>query len=150
MTIYFFDSSAIGKRYMTEDGSSWVRSLVAPNAEHVIILSRLAIVEISSALARKQRFGQIAPADALQRRTDFLLHVEKLYLTVPLDEAVLQRANDLIGKYPLRSLDALQLACAVEATTTLGEPNIFVCSDNNLLAAAAAEGFATDNPLDHP
>ncbi len=150
MTTYFLDSSAIGKRYMTEVGSPWVRSLVAPAAGHVVVLSRLAIVEISSALARKQRLGQISAVDALQRRTDFLLHVEKLYLTVPLDEALLQRASDLTGKYPLRSLDAMQLACALEATATLGEPHIFVCSDNNLLAAAVAEGFPTDNPLAHP
>lgn len=150
MTIYFLDSSAIGKRYMTEIGSTWVRTLAAPTAGHVVVLSRLVIVEISSALVRKQRLGQISAADALQRRTDFLLHIEKLYLTVPLDEAVLQRASDLTGKYPLRSLDAIQLACAVEATATLGEPHIFVCSDNNLLAAAIAEGFTTDNPLAHP
>ena len=52
MTTYFLDSSAIGKRYMTEVGSTWVRSLVAPAAGHVVVVSRLAIVEISSALAR--------------------------------------------------------------------------------------------------
>jgi predicted nucleic acid-binding protein len=103
MTVYFLDSSAIGKRYMTEVGSTWVKTLVAPVAGHVVVLSRLVIVEISSALVRKQRLGQISAADALQRRTDFLLHVENLYLTVP----VLQRASDLTGKYPLRSLDAL-------------------------------------------
>jgi predicted nucleic acid-binding protein len=150
MTAYFLDSSAIGKRYMTEVGSTWVRSLVAPVAGHVIVLSRLAIVEISSALARKQRLGQISAADAYQRRTDFLLHIENLYLTVPLDDTVLQRASDLTGKYPLRSLDAVQLACTMEATAILGEPHIFVCSDNNLLTAAIAEGFTTDNPLAHP
>jgi uncharacterized protein len=150
MTVYFLDSSAIGKRYMTEIGSAWVRSLVSPAVGHVIVLSRLAIVEISSALERKQHLNQISAADAFQRRTDFLLHVENLYLTVPLDESVLQRASDLIGKYPLRSLDAMQLACALEATATLGEPHIFICSDNNLLAAAIAEDFTTDNPLLHP
>src|SRR5260370_16568827 len=145
MTTYFLDSSAIGKRYMTEVGSTWLRTLLAPAAGHVIVLSRLAIVEISSALARKQRLGQISAADALQRRTDFLLHVEKQYLTVPLDDVVLQRASDLTGKYPLRSLDAMQLACAVEATATLREPHIFLSSDNNLLAAAVPHVFITDN-----
>jgi hypothetical protein len=72
------------------------------------------------------------------------------YITVALDDPVLQRASDLLTKYLLRSLDALQLACAIEATRVLGEPHIFVCSDNNLLTAAVAEGFTTDNPLAHP
>ena len=60
MTVYFMDSSAISKRYMTEIGSVWVRSLAAPAAGHVIVIAQLALVEVSSALARKQRLAQIS------------------------------------------------------------------------------------------
>ncbi len=134
---------------MTEIGSIWISGLVSPSAAHVIILSQLTIVEISSALARKQRLAQISATDAAQRRIDFLSDVETAYLMVQLDEAVLHRASDLTGKYPLRSLDAIQLASAIEASMILNEPMTFICADNNLLAAAAAEGFTTDNPLAH-
>jgi predicted nucleic acid-binding protein len=150
MTAYFMDSSAISKRYMTEMGSVWVRSLAAPTAGHVIVLAQLALVEVSSALARKQRLAQISAADAAQHRMDFLADVETLYLTVPLEEVVLRQASDLVGRYPLRTLDAVQLACALAGTAILGEPLTFVCADNNLLNAAAGEGLATDNPLAHP
>jgi predicted nucleic acid-binding protein len=36
MGAYYFDSSALVKRYTDETGSLWVRSLTAPQAGHVI------------------------------------------------------------------------------------------------------------------
>jgi hypothetical protein len=33
MTVYFMDSSAIGKRYMLETGSAWITMLTAAAAE---------------------------------------------------------------------------------------------------------------------
>ena len=150
MTNYFLDSSAVSKNYMQEAGSTWVMALVAPAAGHVIVISQLAIVEVSSALARKQRLAQISQVDADQNRVDFLRDVETLYLAMALDETVLRKASDLVVRYPLRTLDAIQLACALEATNTLGESFVFVCADNNLLNAASAEGFVTDNPYLHP
>ncbi len=149
MTVYFMDSSAISKRYMLESGSSWITSLVVPTAGHVTIISELAIVEVSSALARKQRLTQISSAEAAQNRLDLLLHVDKAYIAIPLEVKILRWASELVGKYPLRSLDAIQLACAVEAAAILGEPLTFLSADSNLLSAAAAEGLVTDNPLLH-
>ncbi|MHB8627980.1 MAG: type II toxin-antitoxin system VapC family toxin [Aggregatilineales bacterium] len=72
MTNCFLDS-AISKSYMQETGSAWITALVAPAAGHVIVVSQPAIVEVSSALARKQRLAQISAADAAQNRADFLL-----------------------------------------------------------------------------
>jgi len=150
MTTHFLDSSAISKGYVVEVGSAWIMSLIVPAAGHIIVISQLAIVEVNSVLARKQRFALISAADAAQNRADYLLDVKNEYVTIALDDVVLQRASDLVRKYPLRTLDAIQLACAVEATVVLHEPHVFDCADNNLLAAAIAEGFATDNPLLHP
>jgi len=150
MTVYFMDSSAIGKHYMRETGSIWITSLVVPAAGHIIVVSELAMVEVSSALARKQHLAQISAADAAQNRADFLLHLEKVYLAIPLNVAILRQASDLVGRYRLRSLDAVQLACALAGLTILRAPLTFVCADINLLHAATAEGFVTDNPLAHP
>lgn len=150
MTVYFMDSSAISKGYVAEVGSTWVISLIDPTAGHVIVLSQLAMVEVGSVFARKQRLGLISIVDVAQARANFLLDVKEEYIIVALDDPVLQRASDLLSKYPLRSLDAIQLACAMEATLVLSEPHIFVCSDNNLLTSAISEGFTTDNPLVHP
>jgi hypothetical protein len=56
---------------------------------------------------------------------------------VPLDAPVLAAARVLVGKYPLRALDAIQLACAQWEVRLLKEPMTFDCADNRLLSAAA-------------
>jgi len=150
MTAFFMDTSAVIKRYVAEVGSNWVTALTQPAAGHVIVISRLTTVEVCSALARLQRLKQLASSDGARLRADFLSHADLEYLTIPVDDAVLGRARDLVAKYPLRALDAVQLACSLEAATGLGEALTFLCADNDLLNAAASEGFITDNPLAHP
>ncbi len=125
-------------------------SWAEPAAGNVIVLAHLTSVEMFSLLARRQREGTLSPASVATLRNDFLLHVEKEYLVYPQDNAVVGRARNLTMTYPLRALDAIQLASALEASTTLSEPMTFVSADNNLLNAARAEGFATDNPFLHP
>lgn len=53
MTAYFFDSSAIVKRYVPEVGSDWIRAIADPAADNLLIISRLTWVEVLSALARR-------------------------------------------------------------------------------------------------
>jgi hypothetical protein len=76
--------------------------------------------------------------------------VDKEYLTIALDDPVLTLSRHFVSKHVLRSLDAIQLACALQAMNLLREPMIFVGSDNRLLTAASAEGLTTENPLLHP
>ena len=83
-------------------------------------------------------------------KADFLSHYSNEYLPVLLDTNILRAAAHLTDSHPLRALDAIQLASANHAVNLLGEPITFVSADKNLLTAAAAEGFATDNPLLHP
>jgi len=150
LTTFFIDTSAVAKRYLLEAGSTWVRSWIEPGAGHVIVIADLTPVEMFSVLARKRRENTLSASDLTIAQTDFLGHVEREYLSVSLDAPLLTQARILVNLYPLRALDATQLAAALRFTTMLGEPITFVSADNNLLAAAAAEGFATDNPLLHP
>ena len=150
MSNYYIDTSALAKRYLTEIGSTWVSILANPAAGNVIVVCDLTAVEFFSTLARRQREGTVTPANALILQTRFLADFEREYLSVPLEGIVLSRARDLLTRYPLRSLDSIQLASASEAVSVLGEPMIFVTADNTLLSAAISEGFSTDNPNAHP
>jgi uncharacterized protein len=150
LTTFFVDSSALGRRYLTEIGSAWVQSWMAPSAGHVTVISNLAPVEMFAAFARLQRDGTLASGAVGVLQTTLLVHVEKEYLNIALDGPVLVQARLLVSKYVLRTLDALQLACALAAVATLKEPMTFVTGDNRLLRAATAEGFTTDNPYWHP
>lgn len=57
MTVYYADSSALVKRYVSEPGSAWVQGICDPIAGHVIALAHLGLVEIAAALGVKHRQG---------------------------------------------------------------------------------------------
>lgn len=150
MSLYYVDTSALVKRYVPEVGSPWVISWIESAQAHTIIISEITIIELVSALARRQREGAIASTALLQLRTDFLVHVDQEYVVLRVDSRLIIRAEQLVRLYPLRTLDALQLASALEAARIIGSMPTFVSADRNLLSIAAIEGFPTDNPNAHP
>ncbi len=79
-----------------------------------------------------------------------MLHVEHEYLVVPVEGVVLAEAQRLVNRYPIRTLDAIQLASAIRAEEIIGEQLTFVTGDIKLLVAADMEGFAVENPNEYP
>jgi uncharacterized protein len=150
MTNYYLDTSALAKHYLTEVGSTWIKALIDATAGNVIVVCDLTAVELVSMLARRQREGSLTPANVLILQSRLLADFEREYISVPLDSETLNQARELLIRYPMRSLDAIQLAGAVEAVNALAEPITFISADKNLLMAAAGEGFGTDNPNVHP
>lgn len=61
------------------------------------------------------------------------------YVRMNLDEVVLARSKALLERYPLRTLDAIHLASAIELQSHLEEPSVLISADTQLLKAAAAE-----------
>lgn len=146
---YFVDTSGLGRRYLSEIGALWVRSWVEPAAENVIIIADTAPLELFCAFARLVREGRLNPERRDALKVDCLIHIEREYLTVPINVEVLGIARTVAEKHPLRAMDALQLACALHAQQTLETPLIFVTGDNVLLRAAQAEGFTVQNPYNY-
>jgi uncharacterized protein len=126
MTAFYMDTSAIIKRYVSEVGPAWITALAQPAVGNIIIIARLTTVEGCSVLARLQRLKHLTATDGNRLRNDFLVHADHEYLTVAIDDTILKRSCDLVAKYPLRALDAIQLAYALEATTALGEALTFL------------------------
>lgn len=60
----------------------------------------------------------------------------------------------MLQRHLLRADDALHLACTLAVREAIERQQlsvlVFVAADNALLAAAVAEGFPVDNPLQHP
>jgi predicted nucleic acid-binding protein len=75
-----------------------------------------------------------------------------LYRLVPVSASVLALAAELCNQYwqaqpfPLRSLDAIQLACALATAASVSDELIFVTADTRLAAIAPREGFRVVNP----
>ena len=150
MALYFFDSSALVKRYVHEQGSAWVREITATASKHLIHLSLLTITEIASALARRQREGSLSPYERDRLFGAFMVDCARSYLLLRMEEDIIQRAIFLVRLYPLRSADAIQLATAVALHHTLQEaqfgPIIVASADDRILQAALQEGLPVENP----
>ncbi len=135
---------------LLKSGSNWVLSWVEPSAGNLIIISELALVEMRSLFARRVREGTVSSENVARLKSDFLIHANEDYAIVVLDGKLLDLASNFVEQHSLRTLDATQLASAVQAKNNLDMPIIFVTADSNLLKAAADEGFLTENPLNHP
>jgi len=155
MSYYYFDSSALVKRYLTEIGSGWVLAITNPADGHTIVVAEITRVEVAAALAARHR----APAGLTRAERDDAVdllhnHYDIEYQSIATTPALLDRAVSLTQNYRLRSYDAVQLATALlahEQLAAAGLPGlIFTVADNDLVAAAQAEGLATENPNDYP
>jgi len=149
MTTYFFDSSALTKRYL-ETGTNWIRQVSLRSSGNLIIVAQITRTETLSAVYRQRREGAISPRTAQAIRLLIARHRTREYRIVVLSNAILRLADDMLDKHPLRAYDSIQLTSAIEANRQListGQPRlVFVCADARLLTAAAAEGLATVNP----
>lgn len=153
MTTYFWDTSALIKRYVTETGTGWVRKLITLSAGHSHMLSQITSVELASALARRIREGSIPERTARAAHLLFQRHVRREYAVLPLTDEVVEQAVGLSYQHPLRAYDAVQLASAIvlnQRLTRQGlESLVFLSGDTRLLKVSSAVGLVTDNPNDH-
>ena len=159
MAVYFFDSSALFKRYAMEAGTSWVKAITDPAAAHKIHIAQVTLVEIVAALARCVREGKISTTEAATAVSQFRYDFDNQYIISKLTSRIIDHASTLPEIYKLRAYDAIQLAIALEVNAQsravgmafLGVPALIVVSaDGDLNAAATAEGLAVDNPMNHP
>ena len=154
MAIYYMDSSSVVKRYANEVGSAWTIAITNPSARHEIYVARITGVEVVSALTRRSRGGAIEPVDAASAIAQLKSDLQNEYQVLEVTEALVDRAMSLAETHGLRGYDAVQLsaACELHALLSLSEllPLTFVAADQALIAAAASEGLAVDEPNAHP
>lgn len=150
MTRYFFDTSALVKRYHPESGTPEVLALLAePGA--AVFVSRLALVECVSAFCVKVRAGHLA-ANRLPIVRNFLLGdtsrgvllVTRLLLRhLKLADSLLMRHG---ATYRLRASDAIHLGVAIDLFRSRGI-DAFVSADSVQCEVAKLEGLPIINPL---
>jgi len=154
VSIYFLDSSALVKRYVTEIGSTWIRALTTPDARNPLIIARITWVEVLSALARRKREGSLTSDDVAQAIRAFRYDMNMQYQVSELDPPLAEAAGELVTQHPLRAYDAVQLASALRVQSDLVRTEApaltFLTADDRLVAVAHAEGLLTDNPNHHP
>ncbi len=145
----FFDSSALVKLYHPELGSQRVVTMFGAQDRRIIV-SRLAGVELHSALALKTRTGSIDGESCAAVLVRFYQDVASgLIALVAVAESHYPAAERLIlqygEKHGLRTLDALHLAVALDVRERVGI-GVLVASDKVLCEVAALAGFVVLNP----
>jgi predicted nucleic acid-binding protein len=153
VAVYFFDSSALVKRYAQETGSEWILALTEPAAGHSLYIARITAVEVVSALTRRQRGGSVSETDASTAMADFRHDLSHQYRVIEITPTVITRAMQLAETHGLRGYDAVQLAAALmvqKMRETLGLSALeLVSADGDLNNAAATEDLTVDNPNSH-
>ncbi len=138
--VFFWDTSALVKRYFAEDGSARVADLLAgENDSH--IASRLALAEVPAAIVR--RVQDAGASNTLLVR--FERDIAMLFSLSSFDDALADEAARAVRRHRLRGCDSLQLAAALRILARDSEM-VFVCADDELNAAASTEGMQVIRP----
>ena len=131
----YLDSSAFAKRFVDEAGSDKVEDACALASE--LGLSVICVPEIASALNRRRRERSLTKDQYVEAKRcliDDVRDASIINLTVP----VIGSAIAVLEASPIRAMDALHIACALEWGAQL-----FVSSDKKQLTAAKRAGLTT-------
>jgi len=146
---HFVDTSALAKLYHAEPGSGRLEELAREPGSKLII-SQLSLVEIQSVFAGKVR-TRVIPESALGLlRGRFYADLAEGRLHVALVGSrhwtiAAQLVRDFAVSHGLRTLDAVQLAVAIDLHRR-GAAATLVASDHNLCNVAALQGLSVLNP----
>lgn len=139
----YLDSSALVKRYVSEDGSDRIDSILA--FAPLAATSKLTYPEIVSAFSRKHAAREI-PTRWFNRLVDHFEADWDRLVIVEIQDDLLPLMKTLIKRHRLRAADSVHLATALWLGSALRENVTFVSSDLPLLAAAGAERLSTVDP----
>ena len=153
MNAYFFDSSALIKRYARETGTAWVLSLCGRSAGNAIFLARVTPVEAAAGLAKQQLTGFLTEPELDKSISRLMRGIDERFAFIEISRRLVSFAVPLVRRYGLRGFDAIQLAAALDISyqrTSVGlDKVIFVSADNKLNNAALSEDLRVENPNDH-
>ena len=151
MNHFFFDSSALIKRFTREPGDILVNELFYRVPGHRMACLMLGAAEVIAALVRKRNAGVIdAPtcaAAGVQFRSEVLDSVDVTKVAV--DNRTVDASIRLIESHGLNATDAALLQSVIDQRVrqqAQGDDWVIVICDKRRLRAAQAEGLATFDP----
>ena len=140
----FIDTSALAKRYVQEPGSEELEELILSIATEIFV-STLAFVEFASAMGRKLRNKEMKKAEVGRAVKELEKDWSELFTKIPLEDTLAEAAASIAVEHSLKGADAVHIASA-----QLMGADLFVASDNKLIAAAKKIGINSYNPESGP
>lgn len=150
MALYFLDSSALLKRYVSEIGTAWVQSLFDPGFHNRIDIAAISAVEVTAAIARRLRAGSVTAMEANRFFAELHRDLRRDFQIIAITPALISEAMRLAELHALRGYDAVQLAAAIAVRSVSSLPVTIVSADAELNAVARIEGFTVEDPNTHP
>lgn len=135
--ILYAESSAVLAWLLGEADGSAVRALLSQ--ARVIFASRLTLVECERALARLQAGGVLSGSDTATLR-ETLNHAASHWLRYEISPSVLARSGQPFPVEPIRTLDAIHLATAMELRSAESRLEL-VTLDSRIRSNAARLGL---------
>ncbi len=149
---FYFDASALVKRYTQEIGSDKINFLftnVPLNRQMCLILG---VVELFWICVRKKNDDRITNQNFIQASVNLnseILDHNSDFKTIPVPDSLILNSMSLIETHSLNSVDALVLRSALNIAAELRNTDdrlVLVASDQRLLRAARSEGLLVFNP----
>jgi uncharacterized protein len=148
MVVYYFDTSAIIKRYRTEIGTDVVDEILKnPLSQDRFYTSFLTILEVTSGITRLVRGQQLTESIAGEIFSRFRQDIQDHFRILPLDNETVNRAVSVVEKFGLRSADAIHMATAIYVFSAIPESShVMVSSDRELLESARSANLTALDP----
>jgi predicted nucleic acid-binding protein len=148
---FYFDASALAKRYVPEPGSAQVNAIIDTVLSERLHVLNIGMGEIVSILVRRRNAGVISQAYFGQAMLNFDNEIRRAgrIRKMPVTSRLVTSSVPLILAHSINSTDALILKSALAITRKLrraGDDLVLVASDQRLLRAAQAESLTTFNP----
>jgi predicted nucleic acid-binding protein len=131
----FLDTSAFAKRYVAENGSDKVLALC--RKADSLVVSVICLPELISTLSRLVRERKLGKTDYRKLKADAMADLADIDIC-QITPDVLAAVVALLESHPLRTMDAIHVACALAIA-----PDVFASADHRQLSAARKAGLKT-------
>jgi len=148
MITFYFDTSAVVKRYHKEKGSE-VLDKIFELKEQGFATSLWTILEFVVAFSARMRRKRLSREAFNIVVSHFLKDTLDRFVISSVNDELVATATSLAVRHSLPSADCLQLASAMHLENALEsakEKLVVVCSDKDLCKAAKKEGIELINP----
>ena len=149
---FYFDASALVKRYTQEEGSDIINYLFGHVPLNRMTCLILGVIELYWVCVRKKNDGRISSEDYIQSRINLnyeIVDSRSAFNTISVSDALVLSSMPLIESHSLNSTDALVLRSALDINIELHNTDnrlVLIASDQRLLKAAQQEGLLVFNP----
>ncbi len=151
MPTFYLDTSALLKRYKTEEGTPVMDHLfkLLEKPDNKAAISFLTVLEVIAAGRRLLKGGVLEESEFSTLLRNFLADSNRYFVLRGLDAKLFVRALELTLAHGLRTADALQLATALGLNEVLErshEKLVLVADDDELCTTAKHEHLEAVNP----